>query len=98
MVIETDARRFIVDAIALEQELTDFEASQKKKGVVFMHNNPDFNLLREKFIAKMCEINAVANTLGKGRDDFKVDILLKAEELSRKISPDRSAAVRKLAD
>jgi len=46
----------------------------------------------------MCEINAVANTLGKGRDDFKVDILLKAEELSRKISPDRSAAVRKLAD
>lgn len=39
MVIETDARRFIVDAISLEQELTDFEASQKKKGVVFMHTN-----------------------------------------------------------
>jgi len=23
----------------------------------------------------MCEINAVANTLGKGRDDFKLDLL-----------------------
>ena len=35
---------------------------------------------------KICEINAVANTVGKGRDDFKLEILLKAEEVSRKVS------------
>jgi len=46
----------------------------------------------------MCEINAVANTLGKGRDDFKLDLLLKAEEIYRKVSPNQSSAVRKLAD
>lgn len=54
--------------------------------------------MREKFIAKMCEINSVANVSGKGRDDFKIDILLKAEELTRKVSPSQSSAVRKLSD
>ena len=42
--------------------------------------------MREKLLAKMCEINSVANTAGKGRDDFKMDILLKAEDINRKIS------------
>jgi hypothetical protein len=46
----------------------------------------------------MCEINAVANTLGKGRDDFKLDLLIKAEDIYRKVSPNQSGAVRKLAD
>jgi vacuolar-type H+-ATPase subunit I/STV1 len=97
MVIETDARRFIVDAIALEQELTTYETEQKKKGVVFVQSQ-DYNKLREGFLSKMCEINAVANTMGKGRDDFKMDVLVKAEEISRKVSPIQSSAVRKLAD
>jgi hypothetical protein len=98
MVIETDARRFIVEAISMEQEMTEFESAMKKKGVVFLHTNKEFNEMREKFIAKMCEVNAVANTLGKGRDDFKIDILLKAEDISKTVSPDKSAAVRKLSD
>ncbi len=46
----------------------------------------------------VCEINAVANVAGKGRDDFKIDILLKAEELSRKVSVSESTALRKLSD
>ena len=33
----------------------------------------------------MCEINSVANVQGKGRDDFKMDILYKAEEILRKV-------------
>lgn len=33
----------------------------------------------------MCEINSIANTQGKGRDDFTLDILLRAEELSSKV-------------
>lgn len=43
MVIETDARRYIVEAIALEQEMSDFESLMKKKGVVFIHTNKEFN-------------------------------------------------------
>lgn len=41
--------------------------------------------MRERFVSKMCEINSVANTVGKGRDDFKLDILIKAEDLTRKL-------------
>lgn len=52
-----------------------------------MQSNKEYNEMREKFVAKICEINAVANTQGKGRDDFKLDILLKAEDVSRKVSP-----------
>jgi vacuolar-type H+-ATPase subunit I/STV1 len=46
----------------------------------------------------MGEINAVANVVGKGRDDFRLDVLLKAEDVARKVSPMQSKAVRKLAD
>lgn len=63
-----------------------------------MQYSKEFNDLREKLVQKMCEINAVANTLGKGRDDFKVDLLSKAEEIYRKVSPNQSSSVRKLAD
>jgi len=47
-----------------------FEQTQKKKGLVFIQNNKEYNELRSKFIQKICEINAVANIQGKGRDDF----------------------------
>lgn len=43
MVIETDARRYIVEAIAIEQEMSEFEGLMKKKGVVFLHTNKEFN-------------------------------------------------------
>jgi hypothetical protein len=86
MVIETDARRFIVEAIQLEKQMSAFETQQKKKGLVFIQNNKEYNELRSQFIGKICEINSVANVQGKGRDDFKLDILLKSEDLSRKIS------------
>jgi hypothetical protein len=36
MVIETDARRFVVEAIALEQRLHDFEAAQRKQGIAII--------------------------------------------------------------
>ena len=66
---------------------------------MFLQSSKEFNELRGKFIAKMCEINSVANTLGKGRDDLgNLDIILRAEELSRTVSPSQSSAVRKLAD
>lgn len=98
MVIETDARRFIVEAIRQEQAITDFEVNQKKKGLLTGHNNKDYNELRIKFLSKICEINSVANVLGKGRDDFTIDILLKAEDVSKKSSVHQSTAVKRLAD
>lgn len=61
MVIETDARRFIVEAIALELKLGDYESAQKKKGNKAFNGSKEHNELRSLLIAKICEINAVAN-------------------------------------
>jgi hypothetical protein len=36
MVIETDARRFIMEAIDLEKLMSDFENNEKKKGITFI--------------------------------------------------------------
>lgn len=46
MVIETDARRFIVEAIEIEQELTSMEKNFKRKGIFFISNNQEYNDLR----------------------------------------------------
>jgi hypothetical protein len=51
-----------------------------------MVNNAFHNEIRSRFINKVCEINAVANVLGKGREDFEIGVLLKVEDLSRKYS------------
>lgn len=61
MVIETDARRFIVDAIQLETKLTDYEALQKKKGNKTYQSSKEYNEKRAQFITNISEINAVAN-------------------------------------
>ena len=57
----------------------------------------EFNDLRSMFLTKICEINAVANVSGKGRDDFKLDTLLRAEELTKKTAGVQSKAVLSLA-
>jgi len=95
--IETDARRHVIKAIELEKEIMSFEAREKLKGKVVL-NCPEYNDLRKKLIEKCCHINAVANEIGKGRDDLTVNILLDAESVSRKVSETQSRAVRKLAD
>jgi hypothetical protein len=78
--------------------MSTYEQLQKKKGLVFIQNNKEYNEIRGDFLLKICEINAVANVHGKGRDDFKIETLLKAEELSRKVSASQSTALRKLSD
>jgi hypothetical protein len=75
MVIEIDARRYIVDSVVLEQKLTDFEGLNQKRGQAFIKTNLDYNELRINIISKICEMNAIANTQGKGRDDFTLEIL-----------------------
>lgn len=44
---------------------------------------------------RLCEINPVANVSGKGRNDFKIEVLLRAESTAMTCS---SSAVKKLAE
>lgn len=97
MMIEKDARRFIYRAIELEKELWSIEIREKMKGRIILNNN-DYHNQRVKLCKIIGEINSVANERGKGRDDLEFDILLQAEGLLRRISPEQSKAIRNLAD
>lgn len=96
MLIEKDARRHIMRAIKLEEEMKTFEIKEKLKGQVAIHS-PIYDRLRTQFVDILCQLNAVANFAGKGRDDLTCDILIAAEEISKKISEFKSKSVRKLA-
>lgn len=56
----------------------------------------DKDSIRSQLIQRLCEINPVTNAQGKGRDDFKLEVLLRAEELS--IKPNSTGATKKVAD
>ena len=75
MLIEADARRFISDAIEIE------------KGRIVIES-PDYTKKRGELATIMGQINSVANSEGKGRDDLKIGILESAEGILRRISPD----------
>ena len=72
MVIETDARRFITDSIKVEANLT----LRERNG--FLSTIDD---AQEDLIELIGGVNAVANTEGKGRDDFDIRTLKGAERL-----------------
>ena len=97
MLIEADARRFISDAIEIEKELKSMEIREKAKGRIVIES-PDYTKKRGELATIMGQINSVANSEGKGRDDLKIDILESAEGILSRISPDQSKAVRKLAE
>ncbi|CAG9321179.1 unnamed protein product [Blepharisma stoltei] len=97
MVIETDARRFITQAIELEREMSLIEVKEKARGRVTL-DSEEFNSLRDKFVVIIGKINSVANVEGKGRDDLSLNILLAAEGISRRMHPMQSHPIRKLAD
>jgi hypothetical protein len=52
--------------------------------------------LRNQIIQRLCEINPVTNSQGKGREDFNLEVLLKAEELSIKFNS--TGATKQVAD
>lgn len=74
MLIESDARRFITEAIETEKEILSAEVRERAKGKI-MVDCPDYNKNRSKLIAIINKINAVANPEGKGRDDLQAEIL-----------------------
>lgn len=97
MLIEGDARRFVSDAIETESELQSIEIREKIKGKIVL-DMPEYHSRREKLAKQIAQLNAVANSEGKGRDYLSVEILYSAEGIMRRISPDQSRAVRALAE
>lgn len=87
MVIETDARRFILDAIQAESDLSLAEKCSSLKLI---------DEAQESLIRAICSINAVANFEGKGRDDFTAKTLQGAERFL-KFEEKRSRATTQMA-
>lgn len=63
-----------------------------------MLDSDDYNKMRLKLVNYIMQINKVANSEGKGRDDLGLDILVVAEGVLRKVSDNRSKSVRHLAE
>ncbi len=98
MIIEKKARRLISDGILLEKELQTIEIREKMKGKILLTTDDSYNSLRKKLVNMISQINSVANTEGKGRDDLQLEILLESEGIIRRISKEQSKAVRLLAE
>jgi len=96
MIIENDAKRFIVKAVKIEKKLRAFELSEKLKGNLIIRS-PRYLLLRKKFLEVCGKINSIANYIGTGRDNLDSEIIVAAEETLRQISDNKSLTVRKLA-
>ena len=97
MLIEADARRFISDAISSEMELHSLEIREKARGRILLDFD-EYHKLREKLTKQLGQLNTVANSEGKGREDLSIDILISAEGIMRRVSPNQSRAVRSLAE
>lgn len=97
MLIEADARRYITNAVEIEKELMDMEMKEKSKGKIIL-DSEEYNNVRKKLVKVIGQINSVANPEGTGRDDLGADILIKAEQLIRRVSATQSKAVRCLAE
>ena len=99
MVIESQSRRYISDAILAESQLSDIEKLHKESGQVFenVKNKSDLLLANQSFTKVLAKINSVANFEGHGRDDLSVEILQAANEVLLKITACESQNLRKLA-
>lgn len=69
MVIETDARRFVIEAIQVEKDMQDLEIRLSSKGKAVLTNKA-YNEKRQELIVQMAQINTVCNMNGKGREDL----------------------------
>jgi hypothetical protein len=87
----------VTQAIEIEKELTTFEVRAKCRGKILLDSD-EYNKQRAKLIHMICQINKVANSEGKGRDDLTLDILIAADGVMRKISHSKSKSLRHLAE
>lgn len=76
MVIESDSRRFIQDAIDAENNLALIESEKFDRSKSPNKNRKSkIKQAKSELVVTICKINSVANTSGKGRDDLTYEIL-----------------------
>jgi len=97
MLIESDARRYIFQAIEVEKDMQFIENKEKAMGRLLAESK-EYNQRREALVELIGKINAVANVEGKGRDDLTLEILTTAEAFARKVFVTQSQAVMQLAE
>lgn len=73
MSIEDKARSWLVQAIRTESQLSRMEAQNKQAIGTKEHLR-----LQQQFVKCLGKLNSVANTHGKGRDDFDAEVLERA--------------------
>lgn len=95
MAIESDARRYIEEAIQLEHQISLIEL--KSKDLNRTVDSPQVLDLKSKLVIIIGKINSVANIEGKGRDDLTIDIFKSAENLLRRMST-QTKCIRTLAE
>ena len=96
MAIESDARRFIEEAIQFENDISVIESAYKEQNKLLLEST-ELTEAKAKFITVIGKINSVANIEGKGRDDLSIDILKAAEVLIRRMSTP-TTCIRNLAE
>lgn len=96
MAIESDARRYIEEAISQEQEVTRIENIYKEQNKSPLDSS-ELQDAKAKLVIIIGKINSVANIEGKGRDDLSIDILKAAEALIRRMSTP-ARCIRNLAE
>ena len=95
--IDKVSRRYIYQCIQIEKEMKAIELKASIKGKINIVNDKHYNILREKYVKALNEINKIANINGKGRDDLTVDILFQSELVLQTVSEIKSKGMRKLA-
>lgn len=98
MVIENDSRRFIIEALQTEAGLQKLEQEYKAKPLKTLLANTQYLELRKASVQHISALNAVANTSGKGRDDFSLEILSKAEKIVMKASTNKKRIPKAVLD
>ncbi|OMJ78668.1 hypothetical protein SteCoe_21474 [Stentor coeruleus] len=96
MAIESDARRYIEQAIQLEHQITVLDSNYKEKNKSTI-DSPEVFEMKSRLVTIIGKINSVANIEGKGRDDLTIDILNASEGLLRRMST-QTKCIRNLAE
>lgn len=97
MEIEKQARKYITDAIELENKLIELEKKIKEEGKFVSCFQEEINKVKKDLIVQIGKINSVANIERHGRDDLDYSILQSSEEVFTNISECESESLRILA-
>jgi len=87
MKVEDRARSWLSLAISAEKELATFEAQNKR-----LLGAPQHCELQQQFVKSLAKLNSVANRSGKGRDDLDGEVLVRADAVLRRDTPNSFAA------